>query len=88
MVKEKIDDGTQVTRATEEGGGTACPLSGEKFETVPKLKGRERRERRERERGPDRPTAPTAKRIFHRPPTPRVWSIRTADFLLGIFHVI
>ena len=64
MVKEKIDDGTQDPSHPGdggEGGGagreTARPLSGEKFETVPKLKGRESRkeDEQEEERGP-RPT--------------------------------
>ena len=49
------------------GRGT---LSGEKFETVPKLKGTERRTA----------TDPTAKRVFHL--TQRRWSINNADYLM------
>ena len=53
----------------------ASPLSGEKFETVPKLKGTGEEEEKELRGAPtDRPTDPTAKRIFHRPPPG--WSFR------------
>ena len=38
-----------------EGKAARLEQSGEKFETVPKLKGRERREERERETPTDRP---------------------------------
>ena len=75
VVKEKMDDETRVTRGATEGRGRKDwggrgTLSGEKFETVPKLKGTERRTA----------TDPTAERVFHL--TQRRWSINKADYLM------
>ena len=66
VVKEKMDDGSGTGAEQERRReGRAARQSGEKFETVPKLRGAQRR-RGTSWRREGRP--PTAKGIFHRPP--------------------
>ena len=75
VVKEKMDDGsgTGAEQGRRREGGTAGLLqSGEKFETVPKLRGAQKRGTSWRREG----HPPTTKGIFHRPPGWRSFRMR------------